>query len=355
MRGRSKAGSVKSRRRKPAAPKRLGGTKTARPRSSSAANQESEIARLAHDLNDALERETAASEILNIISSAQAASVQPVLDTVVTNAGRLCRAFNSTIHIREGDSVVVQAQYGPPALTPPVGTQRPINRRWVTGAAVLDGRTIHVSDLANDKDYPDSRETAQQLGSRTTLAVPLMRDKVAIGVIIATRREVHPFSKTQIALLQNFAAQAVIAIENARLLSELRESLEQQTATADVLRIISSSPGELEPVFQVILENATRVSEADFGNLVRYDGTKFHPSATFNMPRPLTEFITKRGPFTPTAGTPLDSLQRSKQIVSVEDDSAAPATGAVTQAQLGGARWVPRNRQTQPAARTTGR
>src|SRR6516165_3413639 len=147
MRGRSRAGLVKSRRRKPAAPKRASGTEANRHRGSSAANQESEIARLAHDLNDALERETAASEILNIISSAQAASVQPVLDTVVTNAGRLCRAFNANIYIREGDSVVVQAQHGPPGLTPPIGDQRPINRRWVTGAAVLDKRTIALKGI----------------------------------------------------------------------------------------------------------------------------------------------------------------------------------------------------------------
>jgi GAF domain-containing protein len=262
VRKRSTTGSAKPRRRKPAAPKRPSGTEAARLRNTSAAGQESDFARLAHDLNDALERETAASEILNIISSAQAPSAQPVLDTVVTNAGRLCRAFNATIYLREGDSVVVHAQYGPPGLTPPIGTRRPINRDWVTGAALLDGRTIHVSDLLNSKDYPDSREVTQRLGHRTTLAVPLMRDTTAIGVILATRREVHPFSETQMTLLQNFAVQAVIAIENARLLNELRESLEQQTATADVLRIISSSPGKLAPVFDAILANATRLCEA---------------------------------------------------------------------------------------------
>src|SRR5215467_5505284 len=135
MRRRSKAGSVKSRRRKPAAP-RLGGTKTARPPSPSPANQESEIARLAHDLNDALERETAASEILNIISSAQAASVQPVLDTVVTNAARLCRALNATIYLREGDSVVIHAQFGEGGS--PLDTRRALNAEWITGRAILE-------------------------------------------------------------------------------------------------------------------------------------------------------------------------------------------------------------------------
>jgi two-component system, NtrC family, sensor kinase len=215
MKRRFKAGSVKPRRRNATTPKRASGTA----RSSSAAGAESEIARLAHDLNDALERETAASEVLKIISSAQAASVQPVLDTVVSNAARLCRALNATIYLREDDSVVIHAQHGPPGLSP-VGTRRPINRDWVTGAAILDARPIQVADLLNSKDYPAGRELARRLGHRTTLAVPLLRDKTAVGVIVATRREVHPFSRTQIALLQNFAAQAVIAIENTRLLSE---------------------------------------------------------------------------------------------------------------------------------------
>ena len=118
--------------------------------------------------------------------------MQPILDTVVTNAGRLCRALNATIYLCERDSVVIHAQYGPSGLSP-VGTRRPINRDWVTGAALLDGRTIQVPDLVNSNDYPAGRELARRLGHRTTLAVPLMRDTTAIGVILATRREVHPF------------------------------------------------------------------------------------------------------------------------------------------------------------------
>jgi hypothetical protein len=196
MRGRFRAGSVKSRRRKPAAPKRPGGTEAARPLSSSTTGTESEIARLAHDLNDALEREIAASEVLKIISSAQADSVEPVLDTVVSNAARLCRALNTTIYLREDDSAVIHAQHGPPGSSP-VGTRRPINRDWVTGAVLLDARTIQVSDLLNSNDYPAGRELAQRLGHRTTLAVPLLRDKVAIGVIVALveRSNLFPIPK----------------------------------------------------------------------------------------------------------------------------------------------------------------
>jgi two-component system, NtrC family, sensor kinase len=315
MRGRSRAGSAKPRRRKPAGPKRTSGT--ARPGSSSAVGAESEIARLTHDLNDALERETAASEILKIISSAQAASAQPVLDTVVTNAARLCRAVNATITLREGDFLVFHAQYGPPGLTPRLGTRWPINRRSVSCAAVLDGRTIQVSDLTDSKDYPDSRERAQQLGSRTTLAVPLLRGKTAIGVIVATRREIHPFSKNQIALLQNFAAQAVIAIENTRLLNELRESLEQQTATADVLRIISSSPGELEPVFQAMLANATHICEAKFGILYRCEGDALRTVAMHDAPQPFVEVRRSNPIIRPNPYTTLGRAMTTKQPVQI--------------------------------------
>jgi class 3 adenylate cyclase/putative methionine-R-sulfoxide reductase with GAF domain len=323
MRGRSRAGSVKSRRRKSATPKRASGT--AKPRSSSDTGAESEIARLAHDLNDALERETAASEVLKIISSAQAASVQPVLDTVVSNAARLCRASNATIYLREDDSVVIHAQYGPPGLSP-VGTRRPINRDWVTGAAILDAQPIQVADLLNSKDYPAGRELAQRLGHRTTLAIPLLRDKNAIGVIVATRREVHPFSRTQIALLQNFAAQSVIAIENARLLNELRDSLEQQTATADVLRIISSSPGELEQVFDVILANATRLCEANFGTVTLYEGdNRFRWAAMYNMP-PAYIAIREREPvLRATPLSPMGRIAATKQLQHIPDGIEDPA------------------------------
>ena len=318
--------SVKPRRRKAATPKHSSRAGTTRPRSSSAAGQESEIARLAHDLNNALEREIAASEVLKIISSAQAASVQPVLDTVVSNAARLCRALNATIYLREDDSVVIHAQHGPPGLSP-LGTRRPINRDWVTGAAIIEARPIQVADLLNSKDYPAGRELARRLGHRTTLAVPLLRDKIAIGVIVATRREVHPFSRTQIALLQSFAAQAVIAIENARLLNELRESLQQQTATSDVLRVISSSPGELEPVFQALLGNATRLCEAIFGMLYRFDGNAFHFAAEVSAPQEYADFNRQRGAFQPTPGGQLERVMLTKEVCHTPDDAAAVVPG----------------------------
>ena len=166
MRGRSRSGPVKSRRRKPAARKRPGRTEAARSSSSSVADKEPEIARLAHDLHDALERETAASEILNIISSTQAASVQPVLDIVVTNAARLCRALNATIYLREGDVAVIHAQFGEGGS--PLDTRRALNADWITGRAILEARTIHVPDLRSAAGLPLA--SFWQLGGKCILS-----------------------------------------------------------------------------------------------------------------------------------------------------------------------------------------
>jgi transcriptional regulator with GAF, ATPase, and Fis domain len=286
------------------------------------------VARLTHERDEAFEQQTATSEILKIISSSPT-SVQLVLDAVVANAARLCRALNATIYLRDGDAAVIQAQFGQGGSS--VGTRRPLDAEWVTGQAVLEARTIPVPDLLSTDEYPKGSQISLRLGYRTLLAVPLLRYNSAVGAILATRREVSPFTDRQIALLQNFAAQAVIAIENTRLLNELRqrtgdlsEALEQQTATADVLRVISSSPGELEPVFQAMLENAVRICDAKFGTLFRFDGSAFHLAAQVNTPAALAEFQKERGPFLPPSGSNLDRMMKTKQVHHSADDTAEP-------------------------------
>ena len=153
-------------------------------------------------------------------------------------------------------------------------------------------------------------------GARSYLGVPMLKDDELIGTIIIYRQEVKPFTDKQIELLQNFAAQAVIAIENTRLLSELRQSLEQQTATAKVLSVISSSPGDLEPVFQAMLDNATRVCDAKFGTFIRFDGEFCHVAAQVRTPPESAEYNRQRGPYKPTPGGLLDSVIRTKRDVT---------------------------------------
>jgi adenylate cyclase len=164
----------------------------------------------------------------------------------------------------------------------------------------------------------------------------MLKDNALIGAINIYRQEVRPFTDKQIALLTNFADQAVIAIENTRLLNELRQSLDQQTATSEVLKVISSSPGELEPVFQSILENAVRICDAKFGTLFRYDNEAFETVALFGAPPAYAEFQRQRGSFRAPAGTSLDRVLRTKDVVRIADDSAAPAPSAP--ARFAGAR-----------------
>src|SRR5262249_38595856 len=180
-------------------------------------------------------------------------------------------------------------------------------------------------------------------GVHSMLGVPLMREGVPIGVFGLGRKEGRPFTEKQVELLTTFADQAVIAIENVRLFDqvqartrELSESLEQQTATSEVLRVISSSPGELEPVFQAMLENAVRICEAKFGTMYRYDGDMFHPTAVLKPPPTLGEFLQQRGAFQPPSGPPLHRLLRTKSVVSSADDSAEQVPSP--SAKLGGAR-----------------
>src|SRR5262249_26302244 len=173
-------------------------------------------------------------------------------------------------------------------------------------------------------------------GARTLLIVPMLKDDELIGAIGIYRQEVTPFTEKQITLVTNFAAQAVIAIENARLLNELRESLDQQTATSEVLGVISSSPGELEPVFQAMLENAVRICEAKFGALYRIDGEKFHFAAEVGTPLEFVEHQRRRGPFQPSPGSQLERVLRTKQVSHTDD--ATVEFGSTPAATLAGAR-----------------
>ena len=342
MRRRSRAGGepAKLRHRKAVALKRRITTKPVRGRSSSATSQKTEAIQLARERDEALEQLSAASEVLKVISSSPG-DLKPVFEAILENATRICDAKFGTLWLREGDGVRAVALHGaPPAWAEKFGSlYRPGPNAPMT--RVLDRHEIvHVPDVRATPAYvggdPIVVDTADLAGVRTLLSVPMLRGDELIGVIAIYRKEVLPFTDKQIALVENFAAQAVIAIENTRLLNELRQSLEQQTATADVLRVISSSPGELAPVFNAMLENATRICEAKFGTLFRFDGNAFHLAAQFGTPPELVEFQRQRGSFQPGGGTPLDWMLRTKDVVRVADASAEPVLGAP--AKFGGAR-----------------
>ena len=280
------------------------------------------------DLSESLEQQTATSEVLSVISSSPG-ELEPVFQAMLANATRLCEANFGLLHLRESGAFRVGAIHNVPAafaqavaLRGPLlqpGPAHPLAR--MAAAKQL----IHVFDYAEDPAYTQREPAAVRLvelaGARSVIAVPMLNDDELVGAITIFRQEVRPFTDKQIALVQNFAAQAVIAIENTRLLNELRQSLEQQTATAEVLRVISSSPGELEPVFEAMLQNAVHVCDAKFGNIYRWDGDSLHLLATHNTPRAFAE-ARRNSLFRPGPHTPTGRMVATKSVTHVADLAA---------------------------------
>src|SRR5262249_49574397 len=250
------------------------------------------------DLSESRERQTATGEILRVISGSPT-DVQPVLDAVAEAAARLCGANDAIIRRLDGEFLRPWAHYGSIAL-PASGGDLRLSPGWPIGRAILERRRVHISDIARPQaidEYPDARSAAVEVGFRTILAVPLLRDGLAIGAILIRRMEVRPFTDRQIELLKTFADQAVIAIENVRLFNELQEknralteahaqvseSLEQQTATSNILRVISTSPTDVRPVFNAIVQNARRLCGADSAAVLTYDGKLIQIEALDNF------------------------------------------------------------------------
>jgi GAF domain-containing protein/CheY-like chemotaxis protein len=242
------------------------------------------------ELRVALEQQTATADVLRVISGSPT-DIQPVLDTVAESAARLCEAQDASVFRREGDRLLLVSHRGTMAFGPVGEFSLPLIPGTANGRAVLEARTIHVTDLqAAGDEFPEGSATARRWGHRTNLSVPLLREGVAIGSISLRRSEARPFSEQQVTLLQTFADQAVIAIENVRLFNELQakntsltEALEQQTATSEILRVISSSPTDVQPVFATIIRNAVQLSGARFGALHRFDGERLHLVAHHNL------------------------------------------------------------------------
>jgi signal transduction histidine kinase len=277
-------------------------------------------------VTETLEQQTATSEILRVISSSPT-DVQPVFEAVAESAARLCEAPDVSIFVQEADHLRVAARHGPI----PSDTVLPLNPESGVGWAVLAGRTVHVADMQTEIDrFPVSVQNARRLGFRTTLNVPLIREDVAIGAISLRRAEIHLFAERQVALLETFADQAVIAIENVRLFKELEsrnrdltEALEQQTVTAEVLKVMSRSTFDLQPVLDTLIENAARLCNARRGVIVRRDGDVYRGVAFYNASPDLVEFI-KRHPVTPGRHTITARVALERRTIHVADLQADP-------------------------------
>ena len=248
-----------------------------------------ENVRLFNETKDALERQTATSEILRVIAGSQSA-VQPVLDAIAENAARVCGASDAHIYRVEGETLKQWAHFGPiPGLTP--GESLPLSRGSVIGRSILDRRAIHTEDAAalDPAEYPISVQLQRRWAYRTALSVPLLRDGVGIGGIAIRRVEVRPFTAKQIELLETFADQAVIAIENVRLFNKTKEALDRQTAISDVLRTIGTAPVNLDQVLEEVARNSARLCKADyvviwrtFGNTYRLAVGPIPPNEDFS-------------------------------------------------------------------------
>src|SRR5215471_4979095 len=229
------------------------------------------IAAQEQEIREGAEQRAATGEILRVIASSPT-NLQPVFDAIVGSAARLCEAAFAALHRFDGQVVTFDAQHGMTESEVEEACHRfpqPPVREIAVGRAILDRRITHIHDIRRDAEY---RVTARQMSFRTVLAVPLLREGKAVGALGLWRREVQPFSDKQIALVETFADQAVIAIENVRLFQELKESLEQQTATSEVLRVIASSPTDLQPVLDTLIANTVRLSGATRGHVRQYDG-----------------------------------------------------------------------------------
>ena len=276
--------------------------------------------------------------------SSSPGELEPVFQAMLENAIRICGANFGNMYLLNGDQFRIAAACNTPQglIEARRGIPNRTDSKTPTSRAARTKRVVHVADLMTDDAYIEGETaavTGVELGGvRTLLVVPMLKEQELLGTINIYRQKVRPFTDKQIELVTNFAAQAVIAIENARLLSELRESLQRQTATSDVLKVISTSPGELKPVFDTILQNATRICDAKFGSMVLFEGATYRRAAVYNAPVALFEGHTQ-DPIQPLTASPtLRRLIEVRRVMSITDILAEHPEEPV--AKLAGARTI---------------
>src|SRR3974390_3582217 len=308
----------------------------------SASDPHEDLDQRTRERDEALEQLAATSDVLQIISRSPG-ELKPVLTAMLDHAVRICEAKFGVLYLFEGDGwrAVALHRAAPPSFIE-ARQRRPVPPNipgTALGRVTATKQVVQILDAQAEPAY--RRSSAYILGLetgdiRTLLSVPMLKEGKLVGAFNLFRQEVRPFTDKHIDLVKNFAAQAVIAIENARLLNEQRESLERQTATSEVLQVISSSPGELRPVFQTILASATRICEARFGLLHLFEGDAFRTVALHNVPQALADFIRQRGSFQAQAGSPLDRLLQKRDVIYTADEAGESNPGVP--ARLGGAR-----------------
>ena len=358
MQRRSRAGAkpVKTRRRKTVTLKRGIAPKVVRRRTSSNARRETEIGRLTRERDEALEQQAATAEVLSVINSSPS-DLTPVFEAILEKAHSLCEVAYGSLQIYDGEEFRAVAARGisdqfaerlragfrPNAANPARG--------------LINGeRLVHIADIGSVDD-PVAKAAAEIAGMRTVLFVPLRKDKVLLGQIVSARAEVRPFSENEVALLENFAQQAVIAIENARLLTELRQrtddltvSLEQQTATSEVLSVISRSKFDLQPILQSVVDTAARLCRANQAVIFRLEGGAYRFAAGYSIVPAYLE-IERQTPISPGPGTLVGRAAMTRQVAQIDDAWNDPLYEKKEDAKLGGHRsmiGVPLMREGEP-------
>ena len=308
------------------------------------------------DLTEALEQQTATSEVLQVISRSLG-DLEPVFATMLEKAVRVCNAKFGNLFVYDGKSFRNVAMHGVPPAFIEARRRQPVigeNPTALIRRVAETKQMLHIADITElsiQENDPPLAQLADLAGARTLVIVPMLKDDVLVGAFTLARQEVRPFTDRQIELVKNFAAQAVIAIENARLLNELRqrttdlsEALNQQTATSEVLQVISRSQGDLQPVFETMLENAIRICDAQFGNIYRWDGDALHSLATHKTPSAFAE-ARQRISIRPSGKNPVAQMLATKELTHTIDMRASEAYAereAITVAavELGGVRTL---------------